>query len=85
MARLNSENCGRKIKCYTALILLATRVLLAFPNFGQAKHDQKGLAATFRPMFPFVYPSFNSLYTATISLFLFDKNILPTNFVFDYY
>ena len=31
----------------TALFLLATRVLPAYPNFGQAKHDQNGPAATF--------------------------------------
>ena len=34
--------------CYTALFLLATRVLLASLHFGQAKHGQKGPAATFR-------------------------------------
>merc|ERR1712004_822973 len=33
--------------CYTALFLLATRVLPASPNFGQAKHGQNGPAATF--------------------------------------
>ena len=32
-----------------ALVLLATRVLPASPNFGQAKHCQEGPAATFRP------------------------------------
>ena len=42
MARLNSENCGRKIKCYTALILLATRVLLASPNFGEDEVSDLG-------------------------------------------
>ena len=46
MARLNLENCGRKVFCNTALFLLATRVLPASPNFGQAKHGQNGPAAT---------------------------------------
>ena len=31
----------------TALFLLATRILPASPNFGQAKHGQNGPAATF--------------------------------------
>ena len=46
MASLKSENCGRKVFCNTALFLLATRVLPASPNFGQAKHGQNGPAAT---------------------------------------
>ena len=46
MTRLNSENCGRICDSNTALILLATRVLPASPNFGQAKHGQNGPAAT---------------------------------------
>ena len=46
MARLNLENCGRKVLGDTALFLLATRVLPASPNFGQAKHGQNGPAAT---------------------------------------
>ena len=46
MARLNSENCGRICDSNTALFLLATRVLPASPNFGQAKHGQNGPAAT---------------------------------------
>ena len=46
MARLNFENCGRKVLGDTALFLLATRVLPASPNFGQAKHGQNGPAAT---------------------------------------
>ena len=46
MARLKSENCGRKVLGNTALFLLATRVLPASPNFGQAKHGQNGPAAT---------------------------------------
>ena len=44
--RLNFENCGRKVLRNTALFLLATRVLPASPNFGQAKHGQNGPAAT---------------------------------------
>ena len=44
--RLNFENCGRKVLGNTALFLLATRVLPASPNFGQAKHGQNGPAAT---------------------------------------
>ena len=47
MARLNSENCGRICDSNTALFLLATHILLASPNFGQAKHGQNGPAATF--------------------------------------
>ena len=46
MSRLKSENCGRKVLRNTALFLLATRVLPASPNFGQAKHGQNGPAAT---------------------------------------
>ena len=46
MSRLKSENCGRKVFRNTALFLLATRVLPASPNFGQAKHGQNGPAAT---------------------------------------
>ena len=46
---LYDQNCGRLIFGNTALFLLATRVLPASPNFGQAKHGQKGPAATFRP------------------------------------
>ena len=46
MASLKSENWGRKVLGNTALFLLATRVLLASPNFGQAKHGQNGPAAT---------------------------------------
>ena len=46
MARLNSENCGRICDCNTSLFLLATRILPASPNFGQAKHGQNGPAAT---------------------------------------
>ena len=46
MASLKSENSGRKVFCNTALFLLATRVLPASPNFGQAKHGQNGPAAT---------------------------------------
>ena len=46
MASLKSENCGRKVLGNTALFLLATRVLPASPNFGQAKHGQNGPAAT---------------------------------------
>ena len=45
MARLNFESC---VTFRSALFLLASRVLLASPNFGQAKHGQKGPAATFR-------------------------------------
>ena len=43
---LLSQNCGLPSFCYTALFLLATRVLPASPNFGQAKHGQNGPAAT---------------------------------------
>ena len=43
---LYDQNCGQLIFRYTALFLLATRVLPASPNFGQAKHGQNGLAAT---------------------------------------
>ena len=32
---------------YTALILLATRILAASPNFGLEQHDQKAPSATF--------------------------------------
>ena len=46
MARLNSENCGRFCDSNTSLFLLATRILPASPNFGQAKHGQNGPAAT---------------------------------------
>ena len=46
ISRLKSENCGRKVFRNTALFLLATRVLPASPNFGQAKHSQNGPAAT---------------------------------------
>ena len=46
MSRLKSENCGRKVFRNTALFLLATHVLPASPNFGQAKHSQNGPAAT---------------------------------------
>ena len=46
MARLNFENCGRICDCNTSLFLLATRILPASPNFGQAKHGQNGPAAT---------------------------------------
>ena len=46
MSNLNFENCGRKVSRYTALFLLATRVLPASPNIGQAKHGQNGPAAT---------------------------------------
>ena len=46
LARLKSENCGRKVLGNTALFLLATRVLPASPNFGQAKHGQNDPAAT---------------------------------------
>ena len=44
--RMNFENCGQKVLGDTALFLLATRVLPASPNFGQAKHGQNGPAAT---------------------------------------
>ena len=44
--RLNSENCGRICDSNTSLFLLATRILPASPNFGQAKHGQNGPAAT---------------------------------------
>ena len=46
MASLKSENCGRKVLGDTTLFLLATRVLPASPNFGQAKHGQNDPAAT---------------------------------------
>ena len=46
ISRLKSENCGRKVLGDTYLFLLATRVLPASPNFGQAKHGQNGPAAT---------------------------------------
>ena len=45
--RLNFENCGRKVLRNTALFLLATRVLPASPNFGQAKQGQKFVVPTF--------------------------------------
>ena len=45
--RLNFENCGRKVLGNTALFLLATRVLPASPNFGQAKQGQKFVVPTF--------------------------------------
>ena len=44
---LYDQNCGRQIFWNTSLFLLATRVLPASPNFGQAKHGQNGPAATF--------------------------------------
>ena len=47
MFRLNFENCGRIFNFNTNLILLATCVLPASYNFGQAKHGQKGPVATF--------------------------------------
>ena len=40
---LSGQNCDRPAFCYTALVLLATRVLPAPPNFGQAKHGEKDL------------------------------------------
>ena len=43
------ENCGRLILRCTTLFLMATHVLPASPNFGQAKHGQKGPSATFPP------------------------------------
>ena len=46
MARLKSENCGWKVLGNIGLFLLATRVLPASPNFGQAKHGQNGPTAT---------------------------------------
>ena len=46
--RLNFENCGRKVLGNTALFLLATRVLPASPNFGQAKQGQKNSTPPFR-------------------------------------
>ena len=46
ISRLKSENCCRKVFCYTYLFLLATRISPASPNFGQAKHGQNGPAAT---------------------------------------
>ena len=45
--RLNFENCGQKVLGNTALFLLATRVLPASPNFGQAKQGQKFVVPTF--------------------------------------
>ena len=62
MARLNSENYGRKALRNTALVLLATRVLPASPNFGQAKHGQKGPTATFCPK-GICSPMYNELFT----------------------
>ena len=47
ISRLKSENCGRKVFRNTALFLLATRVLPASPNFGQAKQGQKFVVPTF--------------------------------------
>ena len=44
---LKSQICDCVIFCYTALFWLATRILPAFFNFGQAKHGQNGHAATF--------------------------------------
>ena len=41
ISRLKYENCGRKVFRNTALFLLATRVLPASLDFGQAKHCQK--------------------------------------------
>ena len=46
---LLSQNCGLVAFSNTALFLLATRILPASTNFGQAKHGKKGPAATFRP------------------------------------
>ena len=62
MARLNSENYGRKVLRNTALVLLATRVLPASPNLGQAKQGQKGPAATFCPKCV-CSPMYTSLFT----------------------
>ena len=67
--------CGRICDSNTALILLATRVLLASPNFRQAKHCQKGPAATFppkgdcSPMYTHLITFYGPL--QTISLFVF--------------
>merc|ERR1712115_662496 len=47
ISRLKYENCGRKVFRNTALFLLATRVLPASPNFGQAKQGQKFVVPTF--------------------------------------
>ena len=47
ISRLKSENCGRKVFCYTYLFLLATRISPASPNFGQAKQGQKFVVPTF--------------------------------------
>ena len=41
-----SQNCGLPSFCNTSLFLLATHVLPASPNFGQAKHGQNDPAAT---------------------------------------
>ena len=41
MAKLNFKNCDLKVSPNTALFLLATRVLPASPNLGQAKHGKK--------------------------------------------
>ena len=58
----------------TAQVLLATHVLSASPNFGQAKYGKKGLAATFRPK-GVCSPMYNGvlylLWPITITLFLF--------------
>ena len=43
---LYDQNCGRLIFWNTSLFLLATRILPASPNFGQAKHGQNDPAAT---------------------------------------
>ena len=48
VAGLNFEN-GQKVIFNITLILLATYVLPAPPNIGQAKDGQKGAAATFSP------------------------------------
>ena len=67
------QNCGRLILRCTTLFLLATCVLPAYPNFGQAKHGQKGSAATFRPKrVPSVYRPFHLLLPITIFLFVFE-------------
>ena len=59
---LLSQNCGLMAFSNTALFLLATRILPASTNFGQAKHGQKGPTATFHPK-GVCSPMYNEVFT----------------------
>ena len=64
MARLNFENCVRKVNCNTTLILLATCLLYPSPNFGRSKRPRSHFSLK-RRLLPYVYPAFYLLCTIT--------------------